>query len=91
MNPVLSVACDIALVILAVAFVVTGMRIIRGPLLADRVLALDLFAVLTIATIAVFVVKTGNLVFLDAATVLALVAFVGTVAFARYLEKEKPR
>jgi multicomponent Na+:H+ antiporter subunit F len=62
-------------------------RLARVPSLSDRVIALDLIAVLAVGMIAMFALEAGQPVFLDAAIVLALVAFLGTVAFARYLER----
>lgn len=62
-------------------------RLVRGPSLPDRVVALDLIATLVMGIIATYAIATGQFVFLDVAIVLALIAFLGTVAFARYLEK----
>ncbi|MCA1731977.1 MAG: pH regulation protein F [Acidobacteria bacterium] len=68
---------------LALAFV----RLAKGPTVADRVVALDLIAIISVGVILVYDVDVGLGVFLDAAIVLALVGFVGTVAFAKYLER----
>ena len=76
-----------AILLNIVGLVPTLWRLTRGPSLADRVVALDFMAAQIIALIAAWCVLTGQAVFLDAAAVLALVAFLGTVAFARYLEK----
>lgn len=54
-----------------------------------RVISLDLMATLSIGFITLYAVVTDKKIFLDAAMVLALIAFLGTVAFARYLEKGK--
>jgi len=62
-------------------------RLVYGPTLPDRVVALDLIGIITIGIIAAYDIATEQPLLLDAATVLALVAFLGTVAFARYLEK----
>jgi multicomponent Na+:H+ antiporter subunit F len=62
-------------------------RLVRGPTLPDRVVALDLMGVLTVGIIVAYAVATDQPVLLDPATVLALVGFLGTVAFARYLER----
>jgi multicomponent Na+:H+ antiporter subunit F len=62
-------------------------RLVRGPSLPDRVVALDLITVQIAAMLAVDTIATGQPVFLDAAIVLALISFLGTVAFARYLER----
>jgi multicomponent Na+:H+ antiporter subunit F len=73
-------------VLLAAAFVLTFVRLLRGPSLADRVLALDLIAYLTVGLIALWTLATGVAAYLDAALILALVAFIATVAFARFIE-----
>jgi multicomponent Na+:H+ antiporter subunit F len=62
-------------------------RLVRGPTLPDRVVALDLIAVTSAAFIAVYAIDSGQPVFLDAAIVLGLITFLGTVAFARYVER----
>lgn len=62
-------------------------RIYRGPKLADRVVAIDLAGILTLALIIIYVHLSEELVYLDVAIVLALIAFLGTVVFARFLEK----
>lgn len=64
--------------------------IIRGPENADRIIGLDLLSVLVVALIALLSVFTGEAVFLDVAIAYALVAFLGTVAFARYVERSIP-
>jgi multicomponent Na+:H+ antiporter subunit F len=66
-------------------------RLVRGPSLPDRVVALDLTALLVVGTIAAYEIMTREPVLLDAAIVLALVAFLGTVGFARYLERGASR
>jgi multicomponent Na+:H+ antiporter subunit F len=62
-------------------------RLVRGPSLPDRVVALDLIAALTVGIIGTYSIGTNQQVFLDVAIVLALIAFLGTVAFAQYVER----
>lgn len=62
-------------------------RMLRGPSLPDRVIALDLLTTLMVAFAGAYVVSTGEAAFLDVAIALALVGFLGTVAFARYAER----
>ncbi len=62
-------------------------RLVRGPSLPDRVVALDLIAIIVVGFISVYTIMTHDPVLLDAGIVLAMIAFLGTVAFARYLEK----
>lgn len=77
---------------LGYAMIITAMglalfRLVRGPTLPDRVVALDLITVLAAAMLALDTLATRQSVFIDAAIVLALMSFLGTIAFARYLER----
>ncbi len=76
-----------ALPILMVAIALVFIRLVRGPSLPDRVVALDLMTTLGIAIGAVYAIATHQAIFIDVATVIALVSFLGTIAFAYYLEK----
>lgn len=69
------------------ALVLSFFRLIRGPSLPDRVIALDLMAVIAVGIIATFSIARDKPFFLEVAAVLSLVVFVGTIAFARYLER----
>jgi multicomponent Na+:H+ antiporter subunit F len=73
--------------VIVLAMLLAFIRLARGPSLPDRVVALDLITVQIAAMMAVDTIATGQSVFLDAAIVLALISFLGTVAFARYLER----
>ena len=84
-------ATSITLVILSIAFILTTLRVVRGPELSDRVLALDMLVSVGIGFIAVIAIKTGFTLYLDIAIALSLVGFLSTVAFARYiLTRGKP-
>lgn len=78
-------AIHLALAILMLALVMTAIRVIIGPTLADRVLALDQLVAIAIGFIAVIAVKTGFELYVDIALALALVGFLATAAFARYI------
>ncbi len=80
-------AAELAIVMIALALFLTFIRLVRGPTLPDRVVALDLIGVQTVGMIAAYAVATDRPVLLDPATVLALVGFLGTIAFASYLER----
>ena len=84
---ILALVEPVVFVMIGVALLLAFVRLARGPSLSDRVIALDLIAVLAVGLIAMVALEAGQPVFLDAAIVLALVAFLGTVAFARYLER----
>ncbi len=62
-------------------------RLVRGPSLPDRVVALELTSLLAAGMIVTYAVDQGQAVFLDVAIALALVAFLATIAFALYIEK----
>lgn len=62
-------------------------RLILGPSLPDRVVALDLMGMLSIGLISAFAVASDQQIFIDAALVLALIGFLSTVAFAYFIEK----
>ena len=83
----LAVVEPVVFVMIGVALLLAFARLAWGPSLSDRVIALDLIAVLAVGLIAMVAYEADQAVFLDAAIVLALVAFLGTVAFARYLER----
>lgn len=61
-------------------------RLARGPSLPDRVVALDYTAILTVAFAALYAIEADEPAFIDVAVVLALAAFLTTVAFARFAE-----
>ena len=73
--------------ILSIALALALVRLIRGPTLPDRVIALDLVASIVIGFIAMHSIDSGEAVFMTAAALLALIVFLGTIAFARYLRK----
>lgn len=83
----LGVAVTIAFVALGVALVLTFVRLIKGPSLADRVVALDMLTILAMGFIALRVIATGQALFLEIAIALGLVAFIATVFFARLIER----
>lgn len=80
---------DGAYVLLALAMLLAVIRVLRGPTLADRILGLDLATTLAVGLIAVFAVTVRQWLYLDIAIALALVGFVATAAFARYLISQR--
>ncbi len=79
----------VILPILAVSIVLIFIRFLKGPSLPDRVVALDLMITTGIGIIAIYSIITDQPTFLDIAMILALIAFLGTVAFSYYIEKKK--
>lgn len=80
-------AGSVALAIVTVAMLLAFIRLVRGPSLPDRVVALDLVGTMAVGVIAAYDIMTNEPILLDAATVVALVAFLGTVAFAHYIQR----
>jgi multicomponent Na+:H+ antiporter subunit F len=79
----------IILPVLAISTVIIFVRFLKGPTLSDRVVALDLLLTAGIGIIAVYSIHTNQPTFLDIAMILALIAFLSTVAFSYYLEKRE--
>ena len=82
---ILATAIHLSLVILMLALILTAIRVFIGPTLADRVLALDQLVAIAIGFVAVIAVKTTVELYIDIALALALVGFLATAAFARYI------
>lgn len=81
-------AIFVAEMIVMLAFCLALIRLLRGPSLADRVVALDLMSAIAAAAICLYSIHSNRYEFTDAAMVLALILFLGTIAFAYYLEKK---
>ena len=83
----LPTALTLTFIMLSLAFLFTFLRLVKGPYLPDRVVALDLVSTLAVAVIAVIALSTDQSIFLRAAMPVVLIAFLGTIAFAYYVEK----
>jgi multicomponent Na+:H+ antiporter subunit F len=77
----------VILPLLSIAMILTLVRLLKGPHVADRVVALDLLVVLGMGIIVTYAIVLPEQALLDVALVLALIGFLSTVGFARYLEK----
>ncbi|MCE7040442.1 monovalent cation/H+ antiporter complex subunit F [Dyadobacter sp. CY312] len=75
--------------ILSISAILIFIRLFKGPDLVDRVISIDLIITTGIAVITVISIRTAQPVFLDVAVILALIAFLGTIAFSFYLDKQK--
>jgi multicomponent Na+:H+ antiporter subunit F len=89
MQDAMSAPFAIGLTMLAVAAGLTFLRLLKGPALADRVIAIDLIGVLLVCLLVLIAAATGQPAFLDVAMVIALISFVGTVAYSRYIERSR--
>lgn len=82
---IVAAAAMVALGILSLAFLLTVYRVVAGPTLPDRIVALDMLVAIVIGFIAVIAIKTGFTLYIDIAISLGLVGFLATVAFARFV------
>ena len=87
----LEVVSQTTLATLSVALIVSFIRLVKGPTLPDRVVAMDLIGVLVVGLIVVLAGRSGVQATLDAAIVIALVGFLGTIAYATYVERGDPQ
>jgi multisubunit Na+/H+ antiporter MnhF subunit len=74
------------LVVLGVSFLLASWRAVVGPSLFDRVMALDLVALDFLGSVLLVSLLLESGVFMDVVLVVALLGFLGTMAFAAYLE-----
>lgn len=82
-----NIAWAIVLPAISLAVALCFIRLVRGPSIPDRVVALDLITTLGIGITAVFAIATDTPLLLDVAMVVALISFLGTIAFAYYVER----
>lgn len=79
----------IAMALLLAALLIGFIRLAKGPGVADRVVAFDLIALTIIGFILVYSVHDKNDIYIDIPIVIALVAFIGTVAISTYLNQKE--
>jgi len=83
----IEVICPIIMLVLLVSLGATFVRVVLGPSLADRVIALDMAATIVVALILTHCVESGSFYYLPAAISIALLSFVGTVSLAIYIQR----
>jgi multicomponent K+:H+ antiporter subunit F len=80
-------ALDFAFGCIGVALVLCTWRLVRGPEATDRVLALDTLYVNVVALVVLLGMRLESSLFFEAALLIALLGFAGTVALSRYLSR----
>lgn len=83
----MTVVTLIAMAGIVVAAISCVIRLVRGPALADRIVALDALLVVIVSGVAIDAARTGEGTYLDVLVVAALLGFVGTVNVARFIER----
>lgn len=75
----------LAMVMMSLALALNLYRMIVGPALPDRILALDTMYINSIALLVLFGIYQGSMLYFEAALLIAVMGFVGTVALSKYL------
>lgn len=76
-----------ALTLYGIGIAISVYRIIIGPSLPDRVVALDMIGVMLVSSIAIISVLQGTKAYLEVILILAILAFISTIAFSKYIER----
>ncbi|MWV54548.1 monovalent cation/H+ antiporter complex subunit F [Chlorobium phaeovibrioides] len=82
-------AVQASVIVIGLSILIIFLRLIVGPSIEDRIVALDLLSANAIAFIAVYSIQKNTTTFLDVGIILALLAFLSTVAFAFYLGRRE--
>lgn len=84
----LGIAIMVSFVLLSLAGIATIARLVRGPTLHDRIVALDVMSAIVVGIVGAVAIEGEESALVDVSLVVALVAFLGTVAFSIFLEVE---
>ena len=74
---------------LLLAFLLAFLRLLKGPKMSDRIVAMDLIASVTMAFILTYSILVKKEMYFDIVIVISLVSFIGTVAVSTYLKQKK--
>ncbi|MEM6728856.1 MAG: cation:proton antiporter [Pseudomonadota bacterium] len=91
MTPILDAAVLIGFAAIFIAVALAFYRLVKGPSLPDRVVALDMMTIAIVSFCGLAAIRAEEPAFLDVALVLALVGFLATVALARFAERAVER
>ena len=78
---------NIAAVIMLISLVMAIIRLLIGPTVGDRAVALDAMTIISLSLIGWTALSSGREIYLDVALIYGLISFVGIVAIARYMER----
>ena len=87
MSAIIETALNFALGAVGLATLLCGWRLLRGPSLIDRVLALDTLYINVVALVILLGIQRRSSLLFEAALIVAMLGFVSTVALARYLSR----
>jgi multicomponent Na+:H+ antiporter subunit F len=81
-----TIAMGLIMPLLTLSILIAFIRMVRGPSLPDRVVALDLMPTMGIALITTYAIATDEAMFIDITLVVALISFLATIAFAYFVQ-----
>ncbi|KAB7670727.1 Na(+)/H(+) antiporter subunit F1 [Bacillus sp. B1-b2] len=76
-----------ALILLILSILATIYRLVKGPSTPDRIQALDALGINMISGVAIFSVLLRNTGFFEVILLIGILSFIGTIAFARFIER----
>ncbi len=82
-----SMLLEYSLIFMVIAIIPCLYRVIKGPTIPDRVVALDAMTTVIVVMLGIYSFVRGSVFFMDVALVLAIISFVGTVTVAKYLDE----
>ncbi|MDY0057901.1 MAG: K+/H+ antiporter subunit F [Methyloversatilis sp.] len=83
----IALALDITVGAIVIAMLICGWRVLRGPEIVDRILAIDTLYVNVVALVIVLGMRQQTELLFEAALIVAMLGFVGTVGLSRYLTR----
>lgn len=87
----LTTAIDVSFILVMLGIVGAFVRLVKGPSLPDRIVALDMMTVLIVSFCGLYAVQSGVTAFVDVAIVVAIIGFLATVALARFVDRSQRR
>ncbi len=86
-NTLIGFAVHFALIAMSLTFLAALYRLFKGPTMPDRLVVVDLISSSIIGLALLFAIITRNIHYVNVAVTIALIGFMGNVAFANYLKK----
>lgn len=91
MSMLLTTALDVSFIMVMLGVVGAFIRLVKGPSLPDRIVALDMMTVLIVSFCGLYAIQSGVTAFVDVAIVVAIIGFLATVALARFVDRSQSR
>ncbi len=82
----IEISLTIALIIMGLSILVCFIRVVKGPTMSDRVVALDTIGITLIGIIGIVMMIQNTLAYSDVILVIAILAFIGSIALAKFIE-----